>query len=337
MATGLEKRLDHYWYTAGPVSFALWPVSWLFTAVAKVRKHILIAKQKPLPENIPLVVVGNISVGGTGKTPMVIWLANMLKAYGMSPGIVSRGYGGSNQEWPQKVTRKSNPLKVGDEPVVIARSTLCPVYVDPDRLQAIDHLVRENVVDIIISDDGMQHYRMPRDLEIVMIDGVRRFGNHCCLPAGPLREPVSRLKTVDFKVVTSGDTKAEDEYLMQLLGTELINVRDSKIVKRLKDFRRHQVHAVAGIGSPMRFFSSLTAAGVQLVMHPFPDHHVYKAEDFKFKVDLPIIMTEKDAIKCSHLVGENVWYLPVKAKLGHEFATNLIHKIKAIQRGQKTA
>lgn len=333
----VEKRLDHYWYTSGPVSFILWPVSWLFTIVAKARKIAQTARQKPLPDNIPLIVVGNISVGGTGKTPMVIWLANMLKAYGMSPGIVSRGYGGSSLEYPQKVTRKSNPLKVGDEPVVIARSTLCPVYVDPNRLQAIDHMVRENMVDIIISDDGMQHYKMPRNLEIVMIDGIRRFGNHCCLPAGPLREPVSRLKSVDFKVVTSGDKKDDDEYTMQLQGTELVNVRDPAKSKQLKDFRRHQVHAVAGIGSPIRFFTTLTSAGVEVVRHPFPDHHIYKAADLKFTVDLPIIMTEKDAIKCAHLVGDDVWYLPVKAKLGHDFATNLIHKIKAIQRGQTTA
>lgn len=333
----MDKRLDHYWYRSGPVSFALWPLSWVFSLVASCRRRLLSAKQKPIPDSSPVIVVGNISVGGTGKTPMVIWLANMLKAYGMSPGVVSRGYGGNSRDWPEKVSRMSNPLVVGDEPVIIARSTGCPVYVDPDRMRAIDHLVRENIVDVIISDDGLQHYRMPRDIEIVMIDGVRRFGNQLCLPAGPLREPVSRLRSVDFKVVTSGSAKANDEYVMELRGNELINVRDPKVTKLLKNFRRHQVHAVAGIGAPMRFFSTLTSAGVQVVMHPFPDHHVFKASDFVFNVDLPVIMTEKDAIKCSHLVGDNVWYLPVKAKLGHEFATSLIHKLKVIQRGQKTA
>jgi len=333
----LDKRLDHYWYSSGPVSFALWPLSWVFSLVAVCRRRILELRRHAIADKSPVIVVGNISVGGTGKTPMVIWMANMLKAYGMNPGIVSRGYGGNSKDWPQKVTRKSNPLEVGDEPVIIARSTSCPVYVDPDRMRAIDHLVRENVIDIIISDDGLQHYRMPRDVEIVMIDGVRRFGNELCLPAGPLREPVSRLKSVDFKVVTSGQAQENDEYEMELQGNELVNARNPEKTKLLKDFRRHQVHAVAGIGSPMRFFSTLTSAGVQVVMHPFPDHHIFKASDFKFKVDLPVIMTEKDAIKCSHLVGENVWYLPVKAKLGHEFATNLIHKLKVIQRGQKTA
>lgn len=332
----MEKRLDHYWYSSGPVSFALWPLSWIFSLLAVCRRRLLVARQKPVPDNCPVIVVGNISVGGTGKTPMVIWLANMLKAYGMNPGIVSRGYGGKSNDWPQKVTRKSNPLMVGDEPVIIARSTSCPVYVDPNRPRAIDHLIRENLVDVIISDDGLQHYRMPRDIEIVMIDGVRRFGNQLCLPAGPLREPVSRLRSVDFRVVTSGQAQQNDEYEMELRGNELINVRDPKKTKLLKNFRRHQVHAVAGIGAPMRFFSTLTSAGVQVVMHPFPDHHVFKASDFEFNVDLPVIMTEKDAIKCSHLVGDNVWYLPVKAKLGHEFATNLIHKLKVIQRGQKT-
>lgn len=282
-------------------------------------------------------MVGNITVGGTGKTPMVIWLANMLKAYGLKPGVVSRGYGGSASEWPQKVTRRSNPGEVGDEPVIIARNTNSPVYVDPDRVRAVSTLIRENVIDIIISDDGLQHYRMARDIEIVMIDGVRRFGNQLCLPAGPLRESMRRLDSVDFCVVTSGEPSRKHEYRMDLTGKELVNVRDPSRTRLLSDFKGEQVHAVAGIGSPLRFFATLTAASVQVVMHPFPDHHYYSADDLGFTNKLPIIMTEKDAIKCAHLVGDDVWYLPVKAKIGHQFATDLIHKLKAVQRGQKTA
>ena len=290
---------------------------------------------KTLDEDLPVIIVGNITVGGTGKTPMVIWLANFLKAYGMKPGIVSRGYKGEAKTWPQRVTARSNPVEVGDEAVIISKQTGCPVFTGPDRVATINKLISESVVDIIISDDGLQHYKMPRDIEIVMIDGVRRFGNHLCLPAGPLRETTKRLKTVDFKVVTAAESVDETEYTMQLIGKELVNIRNPNKRKLLKDFSKQPAHAVAGIGYPARFFSSLTAAGVRVVMHPFKDHHVFTKKDFLFKNKFPVIMTEKDAVKCKHLAGDDFWYLPVKAKLGHQFGAALIHKLKVVQRGKK--
>ncbi len=333
----MAKRLDHFWYRSGPLAFFLWPVSWLYCGIATLRKKIQSSAPKTLVEDLPVIIVGNITVGGTGKTPMVIWLANFLKAYGMKPGIVSRGYKGKAKSWPQRVTSRSNPVEVGDEAVVISRLAGCPVYTGPDRVAAINKLIKENVVDIIISDDGMQHYKMPRDIEILMIDGVRRFGNQLCLPAGPLRESTKRLKSVDFKVVTAEEPGEETEYNMQLIGKELVNIRNPHKRKLLRKFSRQPAHAVAGIGYPDRFFNNLAAAGVQIVRHPFKDHHVFTQKDFLFKNKYPVIMTEKDAIKCKHLAGDDFWYLPVKAKLSHQFGAALIHKLKVVQRGKKIA
>ncbi len=323
------KRLDHYWYSSGPVSFALWPLSWVYCGVSRIRSRLQQASPDRTLVKVPVIVVGNISVGGTGKTPMVIWLANFLKAYGYKPGIVSRGYGGKNTRWPQRVMHHSKADAIGDEPLMIAQRTGCPVYVDPRRVRAINQMLKENSdINIIISDDGLQHYKMPRDIEIVMIDGHRRFGNQCCLPAGPLRESISRLKKVDFRVITEAEADDENSWSMRLDGNELINLRNPKIKKLLSDFKGQQVHAVAGIGNPMRFFTRLSTNGLKLVMHAFPDHHLFQPQDFRFNQHLPVIMTEKDAVKCKHLATDDFWYLPVKARLDHEFAGALIKKLR---------
>ena len=334
----MKKKLDHFWYSSGPLAFFLWPLSWLYCIVATMRGVIQRRSVKPLDQrDTPVIVVGNISVGGTGKTPMVIWLVNLLKAYGMNPGIVSRGYKGTADSWPQRVSPRSNPVVVGDEAVIISQQTGRPMYTGPDRVACINKMTSENHIDIIISDDGLQHYKMPRDIEIIMIDGVRRFGNQLCLPAGPLRETTRRLEKADFLVTTGSDKTLGPEYSMQLIGKELINIRNPHKRKLLRDFRDEPVHAVAGIGYPPRFFSALSAVGLKVVMHPFKDHHVFSPNDFRFKNKFPVIMTEKDAVKCKHLAGEDFWYLPVKAKLGHDFGSALIKKLKVVQRGKKTA
>ncbi len=330
----LRPDLERHWQYNGPVAFALWPLSGLYCAVARLRRRRLQRRAERLP--VPVVVVGNITVGGTGKTPMVIWLAEFLHAQGLRPGIVSRGYGGRAGPAPQHVTGSSDARVVGDEAVVMARRTRCPVWVCPDRVAAARALLARHAVDVIISDDGLQHYRLGRDIEIAMIDGARRFGNGLCLPAGPLREPLARLAEVDFRVVT-GSLADAGEYAMELTGEELVHLRNPGRRRLLSALRGRRVHAVAGVGNPDRFFWQLRQAGLEVVPHPFPDHYSYRVEDLQFDRETPIIMTEKDAVKCGIFADHRYWYLPVKARPEPAFSQALFNRIKAIQRGQETA
>ncbi len=279
---------------------------------------------------LPVIVVGNITVGGTGKTPLVIWLTQTLRGAGLRPGVVSRGYGGQARQWPQAVEAHSDPALVGDEPVLIARRTTCPVMVAPDRCAAIRALLARHDVDVIISDDGLQHYAMARDLEIAVIDGQRRLGNGWCLPAGPLREPATRLASVDW-VVNNGGPAKPGEYLMRLEMTQAVNLRSGQR-RPLADFG--PVHAVAGIGHPQRFFAQLRQQGLRLTPHPFADHHRYTAQELAF--DGEVLMTEKDAVKCRHFAHEGLWYVPVQARLEPEFKTALLARLDALRNTRKT-
>lgn len=300
-----------------------------------MRRTKLQKKAPPLPNGVLLIVIGNISVGGTGKTPMVIWLAEYLRAQGFRPGIVSRGYGGKHTK-PMLITASSDAREVGDEAVVIARRTECPVWVCRDRSAAINALCAAYDVDVIISDDGLQHYRMRRDLEIAMIDGARRFGNGLCLPSGPLREKVSRLDEVDFRVVT-GSLVGDGEYGMDIVGTELVNLRSPAKRLPLSSLAGTRVNAVAGLGNPSRFFYKLESAGLEVRRHVFPDHHRYTVDDFRFDDSEMIVMTEKDAVKCSVFAENHYWYVPIKAKPDPEFISQLLNRVKEIERGQQTA
>lgn len=320
--------LDSLWYGNRLPSLPLLPVSWLFRAVAAVRRqayrNALLASHRIAR---PVIVVGNLTVGGSGKTPFVIWLAGQLHAAGYWPGIVSRGYGGKARHWPQQVRPDSDPAVVGDEAVLIARRTGCPMAVGPDRVAACHALLKYHDCDIIISDDGLQHYALQRDLEVVIIDGTRRFGNGFCLPAGPLREPPSRLKTVDL-VVLNGGFPRTGEVLMELEGSTLHNPADPERCQPLAALRGETVHAVAGIGNPGRFFARLREAGLRVREHPFPDHHRYVAADLQFGDEAPVVMTEKDAVKCQRYAREHHWYLPVSARLESGFAAHLLHLLK---------
>lgn len=321
------KRLETYWYRRGLVAYLLWPLSKLFCALAAVRRGYIRMTgvlRRRLP--VPVVVVGNISVGGSGKTPMVVWLANHLKSNGLKPGIVSRGYGGQSKHWPQAVQGDSDPALVGDEPVLIAARTRCPLYVGPNRVKAARALLKAHGCDVIISDDGLQHYRLKRDLEIVMVDGRRRFGNGFCLPAGPLREPVSRLARSDYVVVNG--RAASGEVAMGLTGNVAVNLRDPTAAQPLAAFRHQQVHAVAGIGDPERFFDMLRAHGLQPDCHPYPDHHAFTPADLAFDDELPVLMTEKDAVKCRAFASDKVWVIPVSAVPDKRFAAEVVNAIK---------
>lgn len=318
--------LEQHWYRRDAVSLALLPLSWLFCAVAVLRRAaygVGLLRQQRFA--VPVIVVGNISVGGTGKTPLVVWLTTWLRREGYRPGIVSRGYGGAARHWPQQVRADSDPRMVGDEAVLLARRTACPMAVGPDRPAAVSALLQHSDCDVVVSDDGLQHYALGRDVEIVVVDGERRFGNRRCLPAGPLREPQRRLSTVDL-VVANG-IAGPREYAMQLRPGSLHSLRDPARHESLARFSGRRVHAVAGIGNPRRFFDLLRRHGLEVVEHPFADHHPLRAEDLEFADELPVLMTEKDAVKCQPFARDHHWYLPVEAEVDERIPQILLRLI----------
>lgn len=328
-------HLNEIWASRHSVAIALLPLSWLFCGIVWLRRRYYRLRnrfQRRLP--VPVIVVGNLTVGGTGKTPLVIWLATYLRSHGYRPGIVSRGYGGKARHWPQFVTADSDPRLVGDEPVLIAARSDCPVVAAPDRAQAARALHEKFDGNVIVSDDGLQHYGLMRDIEIAVIDGARRFGNGWCLPAGPLREPVTRLREVDY-VITNG-IAAAGKYAMRLNGETAVGLRDPYERRPLATFRGQTVHAVAGIGHPDRFFGLLKFHGLEIEAHPFPDHHVYTPDDLAFD-RRPILMTEKDAVKCKAFAQRNHWSVPVTAVPDAVFADRLLEQLRSLSDGQKTA
>ncbi|MBI3171146.1 MAG: tetraacyldisaccharide 4'-kinase, partial [Hydrocarboniphaga effusa] len=286
-------------------------LSALFGFISRQRRRRLQALQERLP--VPVIVVGNIVVGGTGKTPFVIWLVQRLREWGWKPGVISRGYGGRSPTWSRKVTAASDPAEVGDEPVLIARRTGCPMEVGPDRVAAARVLLAGGAVDIIVSDDGLQHYQLARDLEIAVVDGSRGLGNGRLLPAGPLREPAERLREVGLVVVNGKGWTAPElrQAEMRLYSLEA-RALTGDALRPLSDFAKQTVHAVAGIGNPARFFSMLSQHDIHLVMHPFPDHHLFTRGDLDFGDDLPVLMTEKDAVKCRAFAAANHWAVPAE-------------------------
>jgi len=316
-----------FWYRRGAIAWLLWPASLVFLVVVLARRLLYWVRLLPSRHpGIPVIVVGNVTVGGSGKTPLVLWIAEFLKAKGWSPAIVSRGYKGSS-ETPRAATLASEPAEVGDEPVVLARRSGCPVWVGADRLAVIAALRAANPgANVVILDDGLQHYRLRRDLEIAVLDG-RGTGNGFLLPAGPLREPAWRLRTVDA-VVANGLSRKGD-FSMVLVGDTLHRMTDARDRRPLKAFAGQTVHAVAGIGDPKRFFLQLGAAGIKVAPHPFPDHHAFKPRDLEFGDGLPVLMTEKDAVKLRHAAQPDWWVLPVTARLDAAFGNWLLRRLAA--------
>lgn len=324
--TGWHAALVETWRRRGAVSYLLWPLAMLYRAVVAARRTAYRLGWLPVHRfEVPVVVVGNLTVGGSGKTPVVAAIAGFLRLRGYKPGIVSRGYGGRARQWPQAVAPDSAPDLVGDEPVLLARRTGCPVVVGPNRSEAVRRLLEDNDCDVVVSDDGLQHLALHRDVEIVVVDGERGFGNGLCLPAGPLREPESRLRSVDL-VVYNGDGAAGAR--CRLVGDTAVNLRDPSETKPLHEFRGRAVHAVAGIGNPSRFFTYLRDAGLQPNEHRFPDHHAYTASDLAMRDGAPILMTEKDAVKCTAFATEAMWYVPVEAQLDDRFYEQLTDLLK---------
>ena len=311
--------------TRGVVSYLLWPVSGVFYVLSKIRRslyHFGIFRINRF--NVPVVVVGNITVGGSGKTPVVIKLVEYFKQQGRRVGVVSRGYGGSHTDASLLVNADTNALVSGDEPLLIATQTQVPVMVNKCRSQAVQDLIEQHQVEVVISDDGLQHYAMSRTVEIAVIDGHRRFGNGFFLPAGPLRESLSRLKSVDF-VINNGSV-FPGEISAQIKPTHFVNLITGE--KKPLDFFSHQTcHGVAGIGHPQRFFQTLMQLGVEVQQHEFTDHYQYQVKDLEFDDNHPIIMTAKDWVKCRDFANEKMYYLEIDLDISDDFFTNLTAKI----------
>ncbi len=306
--------LDKVWYQSRhPFSRLLQPFSWLYRSVTACRRLVL-THFFQTRFSVPVIVVGNISVGGVGKTPLVIEVAKKAMQQGLKVGIVSRGYGSKIKSFPYEIQANDSSVMVGDEPKLIAESTSCPVVIAPKRVDAIHYMISHHKPDLIISDDGLQHYRMGRTIEIAVIDATRGLGNGLCLPAGPLREPSNRLKQVDFLVANAGNWP--NAFSMLLKPTSIIQLTTGKQVEA--EFFSEHVAALAGIGNPQRFYSTLTQLGIKFTPHDFPDHYRFQASDFDFEKSL-VIMTEKDAVKCRDFATDRMFFLAVHAELSDVF------------------
>lgn len=322
----LHDWWQHQWYQTPVPNAGLRLLEAVFLQAVRLRRQAYrngLRKRHRLP--VPVVVVGNLTVGGVGKTPLVIWLAGELSRRGLRPGIVSRGYGGNRTHQPLGVVPDSDPADCGDEPVLIARRTGCPVVVARQRVAAARYLLATTDCNVLIADDGLQHYALERDVEIAVIDGLRRFGNGHCLPAGPLREPPARLEQVD-RIIYSG-TGPDGASVMVLEGEVAINLVKPDMSRPLTDFQAQPLYAMAGIGHPSRFFDHLEARGLRPEARVYPDHHVYTQDDLPGPSNRPLLMTEKDAVKCTRFADSDCWYVPVQAKLPPDTADSLCQLI----------
>lgn len=333
-----ERAVERIWYGGSAWRWPLWPLSTAFRGAAAARAALYRARLKPVVElPVPVVVVGNLTAGGTGKTPLVIWLAERLASRGWAPGIVSRGYGGRARQWPRRVRPDCDPALVGDEPVLLAARTGCPVFVGPDRSAAARALIDATSVDAVLSDDGLQHYRLARAFEIAVVDGARGLGNGWCLPGGPLREPASRLETVDAVVVNETAAGAAAAAARPVRGAVSMRLDVSGVHRvvdgaraELADFAGTPVHAVAGIGHPERFFLALERAGLTVLRHPLPDHAALAAADLP--AGAAVLLTEKDAVKLRGVDRDDVWCVAVEAVLDERAGTELVDSIEAALR-----
>jgi len=324
-----EKRWLNACYSNSSSLLLLAPLSWLFSLISAVRRMILQRLYQGKCFSVPVAVVGNISVGGSGKTPLIIALVNALNKRGYTAGVVSRGYGGAANAYPLLVTSETPVDQSGDEPLLIARLCGCPVVVDPNRVRAVEFLLHETSCDIVLSDDGLQHYRLHRDIEIAVVDAARGLGNGRMLPSGPLRESPSRLSQVDFVVLngSGADIGAELDLVgahhveLQALGLRHIASDVLTPVDMWEGGRK--AHAVCGIGHPDRFAQTLTTLGFEVILSSVNDHQHLSSDDLTFGDDLPVIITSKDAVKCSGVIPENLWVLEVEMSISDDFVDSL--------------
>ncbi len=300
------RALERSWYEKRWWRWLLWPLSLVYQCILCTRRYLYQCHFiKTITFKVPVVVVGNMTVGGTGKTPFCIALCDYLKKQGYRPGLVSRGYGGRAKQWPQVATTDSDPEEVGDEPVLLVQRTQCPMVVAPDRVAAIKRLLCEQPCDVVVSDDGLQHYRMGRVFEFVIVDGTRGFGNGLCLPAGPLRD--SRpVKANNRAVIVSGKD-------MSIAAEQVYSLMDREKVITARAVKGKTICAITGIGNPERFFETLRTLGFEFQMRVFPDHYRYQQKDLlKIKADI-LVMTEKDAVKCRKFSDPRCYALAITA------------------------
>lgn len=312
--TWLEQQLHAVWYSDSRVRYLLLPLSWVYCAVVWLRRSLYrhgVLQRRCL--DCRVMVVGNINVGGSGKTPLVIAIARQAQRLGLQVGILTRGYRGRARHWPQAVHADSDPRQVGDEAVLLARETGAAVFAGANRVTAGRALLQAGPCDLLICDDGLQHLALQADTEIAVIDTAYGTGNGHCLPAGPLREPVTRLRDVDAVVTLR--KSAREAYSMCLQNLPLRCIIDATQTRNLDSFRGQWVHAVAGIAHPQRFFDSLREAGLDIRAHAFADHHPFQVEELDFGDDAPVLMTAKDALKCESFARPDWWMVPVEAQL----------------------
>ena len=335
MSRSIDNWVQKIWYGGSPLRWLLEPFTWIFSAIVACRRFLYSSGLLRTEQvSVPVIVVGNITVGGTGKTPLTIWLAQQLAERGFKPGIISRGYPGMVGPKPAEATSDSDPSVVGDEAALIAARSECPVVVHPDRVAAAK-LAIELGANVIVSDDGLQHYRLGRKFEIAVVDGTRRYGNRQLLPAGPLREPVSRLNTVN-QILVQHETDGSSELLHRSSDRPPMDFRltasaicrlDNSDIRNIGDFSGIKVHAIAGIGNPERFFRLLEARGIDVIRHPLPDHAEITPQDLEYDDDLEVVMTEKDAVKCRWLDTSNCWYVPVDVAINDSDSEELLDRI----------
>jgi tetraacyldisaccharide 4'-kinase len=333
----MEQRLSELWYREDPGPGPLQPLAWLYGVTVRARRAAFAAGwARSTDVGVPVVVLGNLTVGGTGKTPLTIWLAGQLEARGFAVGIVSRGYGRSGAGESRDVSASSDWRQVGDEPVLLARRTGCDIVVAADRVAGARRLAQRGA-QVILADDGLQHLRLARSCEVLLIDGARGFGNGRLLPAGPLRERPTRPLRADVVVVNGAAShgslarwlRPDEALTMQLVAQDAVGLAGQQPPQPLSVWRGRRVHAVAGIGNPARFFRQLRDLGIEVIEHAFPDHHAFRASELAFADDLPVLMTEKDAVKCAQFASARLWYVPVTAHFSDGDAQRLLTSVLA--------
>lgn len=327
------RGAPEWWYSDVPVPALMQVLSGPYAVISALRRRAYRAGWlRRTRIGVPVLVVGNLIAGGAGKTPLVIALCQRLHAAGRTPGVASRGHGRRDESVPYWAESNSDPALVGDEPVLIARTAQCLVRVDRDRVAAARALA-EAGCDVVVCDDGLQHYPLARDIEIEVIDGGRRYGNGRLLPAGPLREPATRGADCDFRVVNLAGTQTDavfGEWPMRLSPGAARPLRRG-CERPLSTFAGRRVHALAGIAEPRRFFEMLKAHDIAVVPHAFPDHHAFVASELEFGSDLPLLMTEKDAVKCTPFAQEHHYSVPVQAQLPEAFWVALLDRVEQVQ------
>jgi tetraacyldisaccharide 4'-kinase len=327
----IAERMLQAWYRDHPWLILLRPLEWLYRWVVGRRRRAFLAGQGDIYRApVPVIVVGNITLGGTGKTPLILWLIEHCRKRGLRVGVVSRGYGAQPPDFPWRVLAQHTAASSGDEPLLIVQRTGVPLMIDPDRGRAVRALLDSESLDLILSDDGLQHYRLARDLELVLVDAARGLGNGHCLPAGPLREPAERLQSVDAVLYNGAVSDTPSSYAMQLQPVTLVNLLSGQRVA-LSHFPAGQaMHALAGIGNPQRFFNTLEGLNWRPLVHAFADHAHYTAELLRFEPALPLLMTEKDAVKCRAFAQPDWWYLAVDAQLSPAFEAWLDGRLQCL-------